>query len=59
VNKGGRSLDFISQSGNLVAMLAIIVIVAAYLLGVGSSSLGEMLDLEEWLSAAKRFLRKL
>jgi hypothetical protein len=59
VNKGGRSLDFISQSGNLVAMLAIIVIVAAYLLGVGSSSLGEMLDFEEWLSAAKRFLRKL
>ena len=59
MKQGERCLDFVSRYGNLVAMLAIITLAAAWLLGVGTSSTAEMLSLETWWGAARRFLRNL
>jgi hypothetical protein len=52
-------VDFISRSGNLIALIAIVTILAAAFLGVGNSSTAELFNLEAWLRAAGSFLRKL
>jgi hypothetical protein len=52
-------IDFVSRSGNLIAIIAILVLATATLLGVGHSSTAELLNLDTWLRAAMSFLRKL
>jgi hypothetical protein len=52
-------VDFVSRSGNLIAIAAILFLGTAALLGVGHSSTAELLNLEAWLRAATSFLRKL
>jgi len=59
MKQGPRWLDFVSRGGNLVAMIAIIVLAAALILGIGNSSTRELLRFHTWWDAATNLWRSL
>jgi hypothetical protein len=54
-----RFVDFVSRGGNLVAMIAIIVLSAALVLGISNSSWVELLRFHTWWDAAVNVWRSL